>query len=53
MVKSIYSLNTLYKELQSLVIEQGSLLDRIDENIDNTVESTIQANKHLQSVLII
>lgn len=36
-VQSIYSLNAIYKELQNLVIEQGSLLDRIDENIDRTV----------------
>ena len=35
-VKSITTLNTIYKELQGLVIIQGSLLDRIDENIDTT-----------------
>jgi t-SNARE complex subunit (syntaxin) len=38
-VKSIYSLNSIYKELQGLVIEQGSLLDRIDEHIEQAVES--------------
>jgi t-SNARE complex subunit (syntaxin) len=47
-VQSIYSLNAIYKELQNLVIEQGSLLDRIDENIDKTVESVKEANKHLE-----
>lgn len=44
MVKSIYSLNAIYKELQNLVIEQGSLLDRIDENIERTVDSGKKAN---------
>lgn len=29
-VQSIHALNNIYKEMQNLVIEQGSLLDRID-----------------------
>jgi syntaxin 16 len=51
-VQSIHSLNAIYKELQNLVIEQGSLLDRIDENIDHTVESVKEATKHLEEVRI-
>ena len=46
-VQSIYSLNSLYKDLQTLVIEQGSLLDRIDENIEKSVVSVSQARKNL------
>lgn len=46
-VQSITSLNAIYKDLQALVIEQGSLLDRIDENIDHTVVSVKKANQHL------
>lgn len=46
-IKSIYSLNTLYKELQNFVIEQGSLLDRIDSHIDNAVDHVHKAKDHL------
>jgi syntaxin 16 len=47
-VQSINSLNTIYKELQTLVIHQGSLLDRIDENIENTFVHVQKANEHLE-----
>jgi len=33
-VQSIHELNDLYKELNAMVILQGSLLDRIDFNIE-------------------
>lgn len=33
LVKNINKLSTIYKELNNLVIEQGSLVDRIDLNI--------------------
>ena len=33
-VESIYELNSIFKDLNQLVILQGSLLDRIDENIE-------------------
>ena len=51
-VQSIHSLNTIYKELQDLVIHQGSLLDRIDENIDMTFENVQKANEQLTQVLL-
>lgn len=50
-VQSIHSLNSIYKELQDLVIHQGSLLDRIDENIDVTFENVKKANDHLTKVI--
>lgn len=34
LVKSINQLSSVYKELNELVIAQGSLIDRIDFNID-------------------
>jgi syntaxin 16 len=36
LVKSINQLSTIYKQLNELVIEQGSLIDRIDFNIEET-----------------
>lgn len=33
LVTSINKLSSIYKELNNLVIEQGSLIDRIDVNI--------------------
>ena len=33
LVKSINKLSAVYKQLNKLVIEQGSLIDRIDYNI--------------------
>lgn len=34
LVKSINQLSNVYKQLNELVIEQGSLIDRIDFNIE-------------------
>lgn len=41
-VESVNELNAIFKELNNLVIIQGSLLDRIDFNID---ESLVQVKK--------
>jgi syntaxin 16 len=46
-VQSIYELNDIYKELNSLVILQGSLLDRIDQNIDAAQQAVASGAEHL------
>lgn len=43
LVKNINKLSSIYKELNNLVIEQGSLIDRIDVNIESTLEHTQKA----------
>jgi len=48
LVKTINDLAVLFKDLSDLVIEQGTILDRIDFNIVEAKESTKQANKHLE-----
>uniref|UniRef100_A0A7S0AHN8 t-SNARE coiled-coil homology domain-containing protein n=1 Tax=Pyrodinium bahamense TaxID=73915 RepID=A0A7S0AHN8_9DINO len=45
---SINELHTVFKELAVLVIEQGSILDRIDYNIDQVVVQSKEANVQLQ-----
>lgn len=50
LVKSINDLATLFKDLSVLVVEQGTILDRIDYNIESAKEDTINANKNLEAV---
>lgn len=45
---SITDLHTIFKELAVLVIDQGSILDRIDYNIDQVVDQSKEANVQLQ-----
>lgn len=49
-VQSVYELNDLYKELNNLVIVQGSLLDRIDYNIQESVVHVKKAEETLTRV---
>lgn len=44
---SISELHTIFKELAVLVIDQGSILDRIDYNIEQVVTRSKQASKEL------
>jgi syntaxin 16 len=48
-VKSINDLAQLFKELNVLVIEQGSALDRIDVNIENTLSHLKTGEKDLKA----
>lgn len=45
---SIHDLHTIFKELAVLTIEQGTVLDRIDYNIEQVVDQSQQANQQLQ-----
>jgi len=45
--QSINELNSVFKELAVLVVEQGTILDRIDYNMENVVHDTKEANKEL------
>jgi syntaxin 16 len=46
--KSITDLNLVFKELANLVVEQGTILDRIDYNMENVVKDVKEANQELQ-----
>lgn len=41
----------LFKDLSVLVVEQGTILDRIDYNISEAKESTTKANEHLEKTV--
>lgn len=45
---SIVELSQLFQDLQSLVIDQGSLVDRIDYNIETMGRDMVKANEELQ-----
>ncbi|OMJ68848.1 hypothetical protein SteCoe_33585 [Stentor coeruleus] len=47
LVSNVVDLADIFKELNSLVVTQGTILDRIDYNIQMTLEHTIKANKEL------
>jgi len=46
--KDIYELNRLFKEVCTMVVEQGSVLDRIDYNIELTADRVEQGHEELQ-----
>lgn len=48
-MKSINQLTTVYRDLNELVIHQGSLIDRIDFNIEETFTHIQKGNEHLRS----
>jgi len=45
--KSVNELAQLFNELSVLIVEQGSLLDRIDYNVEQTATNLKSAKKHL------
>ena len=49
-IKSIQSLSMIFKDLQTMVIDQGTILDRIDYNVEETRGFVENAYNELQKV---
>ncbi|XP_002735079.1 syntaxin-16-like isoform X1 [Saccoglossus kowalevskii] len=47
-VQSISDLNEVFRDLATMVVEQGTILDRIDYNIEKTTTTVQQGMKQLQ-----
>ena len=47
LLSNVNELATIFKDIQTLVMEQGSILDRIDYNIDVAGENVIKSKKSL------
>ena len=47
LAQSMGDLAQIFKELNNLVVEQGTIVDRIDYNIEQALESTVQGKKHV------
>ena len=46
--KSVEELANMFKELAVLIVEQGTILDRIDHNMEEAVSATAKGVKELQ-----
>lgn len=51
LAKTISDLAVLFKDLSVLVVEQGTILDRIDYNILDAKQNIAKANVHIESTL--
>lgn len=47
LVISINELSSIFKDLQNVIHEQGTILDRIDYNIEIAMDNTKKAQKHI------
>ena len=48
LLNSLNDLSTIFKDLQNVILAQGTILDRIDFNIDTAALNVEKANKHLK-----
>ena len=47
LLDSMNNLASTFKDLKNLVVEQGTILDRIDYNIDTAADNTAKGKQHL------
>ncbi|KAH8741512.1 VirR/VirH family protein [Cryptosporidium ryanae] len=48
--RNISELHSIFKEMLSIVIEQGSLVDRIDNNVDNSLYTIQNAHRQIMKM---
>ena len=49
LLNSVNDLSSIFKDMQNLVMEQGSILDRIDYNIDIGFDNVVKAKKKINN----
>ena len=47
-IRSIYDLNSIFKDLSQMVVDQGTVLDRIDYNVEQTHLNIYEGFRQLQ-----
>lgn len=47
LARGVLEVSTIFREMQNLIIDQGTVVDRIDYNLENTVIELKQAQKEL------
>jgi len=50
LIDNINELNHLFKQMNHIVIEQGTIVDRIDYNLEQAVDNTTKAKGELKKV---
>lgn len=50
-VKQMNDLSELFREISTMVIEQGTLLDRIDFNVSDAARHVSAGNRELQKIM--
>jgi syntaxin 16 len=45
--RSVEQLSSMFQELSTLVIEQGTILDRVDHNMEGAAKNTIKGKENL------
>jgi len=50
LIDNINKLNHLFKQMNDIVLEQGTIVDRIDYNIEKSADDTRSAKKELRKV---
>ena len=51
LIDNINELNVLFKQMNQIVIEQGTIVDRIDYNLEQSVDNVVKAKKELVQVI--
>eukprot|EP01017_Pseudomicrothorax_dubius_P026199 TRINITY_DN2902_c0_g1_i13.p1 TRINITY_DN2902_c0_g1~~TRINITY_DN2902_c0_g1_i13.p1 ORF type:complete len:271 (+),score=77.13 TRINITY_DN2902_c0_g1_i13:227-1039(+) len=50
LVGNIHKLNQIFKHLNRMILEQGTILDRIDFNMEQTLKQTVKATTEINKV---
>ncbi|KAH3900417.1 t-SNARE syntaxin TLG2 SCDLUD_003396 [Saccharomycodes ludwigii] len=52
LAKGVLEVSSIFKELQQLIIDQGTVIDRIDYNLEMTASNLVHAQKELNTATV-